>query len=387
MNGSENNRDRSDKAGLARRAARRTSIAGALTNLTLTGVKGVGGWISGSQALIADAIHSLADLLTDLIAFVAIRLGRAEADESHPYGHGKFETFGTLLLSGFLLATALGLGWNLVSDLLAGRTARNLGTVALIAAGFSVVLNEVLFRYALSEGKKADSRPIIANAWHHRADGLSSVAVFFGIVASLAGFAYGDQLAAAVVVILLLRVTYRLGRDAFDELVEAAIDPQRQRAIAETIARPAGVCDCRMLRARRLAGEIVLDVHVKVDRLISVSEGHRIAELVEHRVLHKHADVADVTVHIGPAGHAHDASRAAEAPTRDELEKFVESSVEAICPAAEIADIVLHFTGSEIDAELVLADFPDDDTAKARLEEALTEDDAPFASVRLLQKL
>ncbi|MFP4208863.1 MAG: cation diffusion facilitator family transporter [Wenzhouxiangella sp.] len=377
----------SDKADAAKRAARRTSIAGALTNLTLTGVKGVGGWMSGSQALIADAIHSLADLLTDLIAFVAIRLGRAEADESHPYGHGKFETFGTLLLSGFLLATALGLGWNLLSDLLAGKTARNLGTVALIAAGLSVVLNEALFRYALSQGKKVDSRPIVANAWHHRADGLSSVAVLAGIVASLAGFVYGDQLAAAVVVVLLLRVTYRLGRDAFDELVEAAIDPQHRQAIAETIAQTEGVDDCRMLRARRLAGEIVLDVQVKVDALISVSEGHRIAELVEHRVLHEHADVTDVTVHIGPAGHAHDPAGAAEAPMRDELEKLVESRVAAICPGAEIADLVFHFVGSEIHAELVFAVFPDDDAGKRRLEQALTADDAPFAAVRLLQKL
>lgn len=373
--------------GTAKKAAWRTSVAGALTNLLLVAIKGGGGWFSGSQALIADAIHSLADLLTDIISFVAVWLGRSEADDTHPYGHGKFETFGTLILSLFLLATALGLGWHLVSSFLAGKAAHNLGVVALVAAGFSVLLNEALFRYCLYEGKKTDSKPIIANAWHHRADGLSSVAVFAGIVLNLLGFAYGDYLAAAIVVLFLIKVAYSLGREAFDELVDAAMPETDQEAIGQTIADTDGVLDCHMLRGRRIGGDTVVDVHVDVNPLISVSEGHRIAEMVEYNIMEKHPKVTDVTVHIDPAEHQHEPPKAAAAPSRDEMEKVIKNIIEDICPKADVAGITLHFIDHKTHAEIVFNAFPGGKKKRDALKEALLRDGTPFSKIRLLEKL
>lgn len=374
-------------ANTARKAAWRTTFAGAGINLILVAVKGVGGWFSGSQALIADAIHSLADLLTDIIAFVAVLLGRAEADDTHPYGHGKFETFGTLILSLFLLGTALGLGWHLVESLLAGKAAHNLGTVALVAAGLSVLLNEALFRYCLYEGNKADSKPIIANAWHHRADGLSSVAVFAGIALNLVGFEYGDTAAAAIVVLFLLKVAYSLGREAFDELVDAAIPEDEQASMAKSIAKTEGVLDCHMLRGRRIGGDTVLDVHVDVSPLISVSEGHRIAEMVEYNLMNAHPKVTDVTVHIDPAEHSHEPPKAAAGPSREEMEAHIKKTIENICPQAEVARITLHFIDHKTQAEIVFTKFPGGQKNKNALLEALTEEDAPFEKVRVLLEL
>ena len=375
------------RPGTARRAAWRTSIAGALTNLALTAIKGGGGWISGSQALIADAIHSLADLLTDIIAFVAVLLGRAEADETHPYGHGKFETFGTLVLSLFLLSTAVGLAWHLTRSFLAGEVAYNLGTAALVAAGASVLLNEGLFRYALHQGRKADSKAIIANAWHHRADGLSSVAVFAGITLNVLGFDYGDIAAAGLVVLFLLKVAYNLGREAFDELVDAAIPEAEQAAMGETIAQTEGVLDCHMLRGRHLGGDTILDVHVDVSPFISVSEGHRIAELVEHNIKRKHPKVTDVTVHIDPADHHHAPRQAAAIPSRAAMEATIRKTAASIAPKAEIKSITLHFVDHQARVDILFSTFPEDEKTKQKLQKGLTKPDTPFSSVRLLKAL
>ena len=374
-------------SGHAQQAARKTAVAGFLTNVALTLIKGGGGWVSGSQALIADAIHSLSDLITDIISFVAVQLGRAEADYSHPYGHGKFETFGTLILSVFMVGTAVGIGWHLMQDIMAEKAVLGIGYVALIAAGFSVLLNEGLFRYCLHEGHKVDAKPIIANAWHHRADGLSSVAVFAGITLHLIGFEFGDTIAAGVVVLFLLKVAYTLGRDAFDELVDAAIPASEQASIAATITGTDGVEACHLLRGRRLGSETLVDVNLGVDPLISVSEGHRIAEMVEKNVKEAHPKVVDITVHIEPVDHEHHPEKLDAGPSRDNLEALTRDIIARKCPDAEISDITLHFVDNQAKADIVFNIFPLEDNAgeqnKNALEAALLAQTS-FAQVRLL---
>lgn len=377
----------------AQQAARHTTVAGLLTNAVLTLIKGGGGWVSGSQALVADAIHSLADLITDIISFVAVHLGRAEADHSHPYGHGKFETFGTLILSVFLVATAVSIGWNVIHNIMAEKEALGFGAVALIAAGSSVLLNEALFRYCLHEGEKVNAKPIIANAWHHRADGLSSVAVFAGIALQLIGFEHGDALAAGIVVLFLLKVAYTLGRDAFNELVDAAIPASEQASITATITSTEGVKACHLLRGRRIGNDTILDVHVDVDPFLSVSEGHRIAELVEHHIKKAFAKVTDVTVHIDPAEHEHEPQVAAAQPSREEMEALIKTRVAYSCPDAKVSNMTLHFVDHEIQADIVFSAFPHtaknqpSEKCKDALETALLKEDTPFKNVRLLIKL
>ena len=376
---------------LAKSAATRTSIIGGLTNLSLVAIKGAGGVMTGSQALIADAIHSAGDLVTDVIAYVAVHAGRNDADESHPYGHGKFETFGTLVLSVVLAGVGIGVIWNLVHELMSGET-QKLGVMALAAAGASIVFNEALFRYTLFEGKKVNSKTIIANAWHHRADGLSSVAVFAGIGLNMLGFEYGDHVAAAIVAFILLKISYSLGREAFDELVEAAVPEAQQILINKAIDKTEGVLDCHMMRARYLGGDILIDVHIDVDPLISVSEGHRIAELVEYNITQVCPEAVDVTVHVDPLEHSHEPPKAAKQPSRPELEHLIHDTVNRIIPKAKIVGITFHFIDDVQRADIIFSHITHGDLLfhKQAIIKALTadahtegEEKPPFTAVSL----
>ena len=378
---------------MAKKAATRTSVVGAMTNLSLVAIKGFGGMATGSQALIADAIHSAGDLVTDLIAFVAVQLGRNDADDSHPYGHGKFETFGTLVLSVVLAGVGIGVFWNLIQQLISGET-HQLGPMALVAAGASVVLNEALFRYTLIEGKKVNSKTIIANAWHHRADGLSSIAVFAGIGLNMFGFTYGDHVAAAIVGAILLKIAYSLGREAFDELVEAAVPEGQQHLIKEAIDKTEGVLDCHMMRARFLGGDILIDAHIDVDPLISVSEGHRIAELVEYNITKVCPEAVDVTIHVDPLEHSHEPPKAAKQPSRPALEQLIYEVVSRTAPKAKIMGVTFHFIDDVRRADIVFSGITHGELlmAKPNIVKALTteainaegdKEKPPFTAVSL----
>lgn len=363
----------------------RTTVAGILINLALVVIKGVGGVFSGSQALIADALHSFIDLITDFITFFAVRLGRIDADETHPYGHGKFETFGTLALSVLLTVAALGIGWQAVHHFIAG-TPKTLGGMALAAAGASIFLNEGLFQYCFYAGKRIQSATIIANAWHHRVDGLSSIAVFIGLLAEYFGFIYGDACATAIVVILLLKVAYGFGKSAFDELVESAIAPQELEKLQTVIIQTQGVLSCHQLRARSVGAHVVVDAHVDVDPHISVSEGHHIAELVEHNLKQTNPQVQDVTVHIDPANHTHAPKKAAKAPSRQVLEHTIEEALKTLCPHAVLERTVLHFIKGEPSVDLVFKTSPKK-AESVKLVAALTAPNGPFKQVELLHKI
>lgn len=379
---------REQSQALAKKAAMRTSVVGALTNIALVAIKGTGGVLTGSQALIADAIHSAGDLVTDIIAYVAVHHGRNDADDSHPYGHGKFETFGTLVLSVVLASVGVGVFWNLIQELMSGTT-HKLGTMALVAAGLSVVLNEALFRYTLVEGNKVNSKTIIANAWHHRADGLSSVAVFVGIGLNILGFTYGDHVAAAIVAAILLKIAYSLGREAFDELVEAAVPETQQYLIKEAIDKTEGVLDCHMMRARYLGGDILIDAHIDVDPMISVSEGHRIAELVEYNITKVCPEAVDVTIHVDPLEHNHEPPKAAKQPSRPELESLIHETVNRLVPKAHIVGVTFHFIDEVRRADIIFSNITHGELLmnKPAIIKALTtphdKEKPPFTAVSL----
>ena len=369
-------------------AARRTSLVSAVINLLLVVVKGGLGFLGGSQALIADAAHSLADLTTDILTYAAVHVGRAEADDNHPYGHGKFETFGTLVLAVLLALTGIGIGFYAANSLWHGHY-HELSLLAVVAALASVLLNEGLFRYCLYEGRLIGSSAIIANAWHHRADGLSSLAALVGITLALFGWPIFDHLAAAAVAVILCHMAYTMGRDAFDELVDTALPAETQAKMQAIIIATEGVVDCHLLRSRRLGGSIMVDVHVDVDPLISVSEGHRIAELVEYRLLEAEPDASDIIVHIDPASHQHEPPVAAAQPSRKELEDRCRAIVAATCPAAQIKALTLHFIDSDAKADLLLShpDLSILQQQKAALTEALTVPNGPFKAVSLALQL
>lgn len=366
----------------ARRVGRLTSVVSAVVNLFLVGIKLFFGFLSGSTALIADGIHSLADLLTDILTLVSVQIGRTEADDSHPYGHGKFETFGALTLSIILFLTGAGLLYSAAEQLYSGETLSPLPAVAMYAALISVIANELLFRFCLVQGQKVNSNIIIANAWHHRADGLSSLAALVGIGLSVAGFPIFDPIAAIAVALVVMKMAVSIGRESFDELVDAAVDQKTQDEITTVINDAAGVYDHHMMRARKLGGQILVDVHVDVASHISVSEGHLVAERVEHALKQHVKSVSDVIVHIDPKGSG---QVSPTAPRRTELATRVTEEVHRHLPNVAEPDLQLHYFDHHIEADLA---FPDDAYKPVKknvqgLINALQHPHGPFKKVRV----
>lgn len=374
-------------AAAATRAAKRTMWASLLGNFVLVAIKGSVGLLTQSQALIADAVHSLADTSSDVLAYVAVKIGRHEADASHPYGHGKFETFGTLLLAALLGATGLGILWHAFEAIRAGEIPHDLGPLALAAATFSIVLKELLFRYCLREGEAVRSKAIIANAWHHRSDSLSSIAALIGLGLSILGYPIFDAIAAAIVAAILLHMTWQMGREAFDELVDAAIPEATQQRFTRIMQKTDGVIAVHDLRARRLGADLLVDAHVEVDPFISVSEGHRIAELVEYRLKQAAPEVSDVVVHIDPAHHDH--KDAPEPQNRAHIEEQVRDIVRAVLPGTEVVLLTLHFIDDDCYGDVVLhhRSAAKLEAARDKLFAALQAPKGPFSRLTLSRPL
>ena len=279
---------------------RRLTLIGGVLDLFLGFVKVLVGYIGNSQALIADGIHSLSDLITDILVLVATKHSAQAADEGHPYGHDRIQTLVSLALAGSLGIIAIVIAWDAVIRIVSPESLLLPGFWPLAVAAISVVSKEGYFQYVVRHPSAATSRMLYANAWHSRSDALSSLAVIVGVGGVLAGFAWADAFAAIVVAGLLLVVAYRIGREGAEELIDSAASPVLNANMRKTILSIEGVRDSHELRTRRMADKVLADVHIRVDPLISVSEGHRIGDEVMDALKTQFPEVGDVVVHIDP---------------------------------------------------------------------------------------
>ncbi|MDE0971320.1 MAG: cation diffusion facilitator family transporter [Arenicellales bacterium] len=279
---------------------RRLTLIGGVLDLFLGFVKVLVGYIGNSQALIADGIHSLSDLITDILVLVATKHSAQAADEGHPYGHDRIQTLVSLALAGSLGIIAIVIAWDAVIGIVSPESLLQPGFWPLAVAAISVVSKEGYFQYVVRHPSAATSRMLYANAWHSRSDALSSLAVIVGVGGVLAGFAWADAFAAIVVAGLLLVVAYRIGREGAEELIDSAASPVLNTNMRKTILSIEGVRDSHELRTRRMADKVLADVHIRVDPLISVSEGHRIGDEVMDALKTRFPEVGDVVVHIDP---------------------------------------------------------------------------------------
>ncbi len=278
------------------------TLGGSLVNLVLVGIKLAAGVLGGSAALVADAIHSLSDLASDLVVLVGYRVGRLPEDEDHPYGHGKVETLATVSVGVMLVAVGLGMGWAAVSDLAAGQYDTTPGRVALAAAALSVVVKEALYRYTARVARDADSRLLLANAWHHRSDALSSVAALAGVAGARWGWPWMDPAAAGLVCVFVVKVGWDLGYRAVRDLVDSSPEPDLLEELERVIRSVEGVRGLHDLKARRLGKDILVDVDVEVDPELNVIQGHDVAREVRSALLHRVRNVRDAMVHVEPVG-------------------------------------------------------------------------------------
>lgn len=279
--------------------AKRVTQVGTLGDFLLTALKLVIGLAANSAALVAEGLHSAADLLFDLVVLMGMKVARKTPDETHPYGHGKFEGLTSILLAVILLLVAVGI----VSDAAGRIQSEELkapGTAAFWVALFAIVVKEALFHYTIVTGKRIKSNIMIANAWHHRADSISSLAALVGIGGALMGWPILDPIAAIAVAFFVSKVSFEIAGQAIKELTDhsGSVDAEIRDKIKEIIHSHPEVNDTHTLRARRMGPDVICDMHMEVNPFLSVSEGHQVAAEVRSELLEAVPGLSEVIVHV-----------------------------------------------------------------------------------------
>jgi cation diffusion facilitator family transporter len=362
-------------------AARKSTWISIFINLGLTIIQVLTGFFGKSQSLMADGLHSLADLLSDLLVLFANRHGNKHADAEHPYGHARIETAASLILGASLAALGIGLLIAAGMRLQHPEQVQTVHPLTLWVAIIALAAKEGMFRYMLAVAQRVRSQMLIANAWHARSDAASSLVVIVGIVGNLLGYTFLDLVAAAVVGVMIAYMGIQFARDALAELIDTGLDQEEVRAIRNTLKAVPGVMGLHDLRTRKMADNALVDAHIIVEPKISVSEGHYIAEAARSAVLKSH-HVMDVMVHIDSEDDAQ-ARPNAHLPQRHLLLVHLANRLgESLPPSTRI---ILHYLGGKIDAELLFDAQIDFNSLRGKCA-AVISNDPYFRSIRLYQE-
>ena len=279
---------------------------GIVGNLILAALKAVVGYISGSKALIADAAHSASDVAGSFAVLIGLKAAKKPPDEDHPYGHGKAEPIAAIIVSILLILVGIEIGIRSAQTMYDGvETAPHWYAIVMVLV--SILIKEVLFQYKYRLGKKLNSQALLANAWEHRSDAYSSLAALVGIGGALLGgylgqswLYYLDPLAGIIVSLFVIHMGYRLVMEAIHNTMDHVLHEEDTVEMRRTIERVPGVIAIDDLRAREHGHYVIVDVKIAVNPKITVSDGHDIGKEVKHRLIHEHARVSDVFVHINP---------------------------------------------------------------------------------------
>ena len=275
-------------------------------NVGLTVVKFVAGILGRSSAMVADAVHSLSDFITDIIVIVSFSLIKKPADDCHHYGHGRFETLATVLIGVALVIVAFGIGYNSVEAIIRvayGEKLNQPGLLALFAALLSLLSKEWLFRYTRKIGREINSAAVDANAWHHRSDAFSSIGTAVGIGGAIflgEKFRVLDPVAALAVSIFILKVAFNISWGAMSELMDKSLDDDTNEDLMNIIGGTKGVLDPHNLRTRKIGNNISVDVHIRVNRNLSIVDTHEITLDIENRIRQKYGEKTYISVHSEP---------------------------------------------------------------------------------------
>lgn len=289
----------------------RVTFIGLIVNIVLTAFKLLAGIFGRSGAMVADGVHSLSDMATDVVVIAFAKISAKPRDEGHDYGHGKYETLATIIISLALIAVGAGILWHSVEAIrvvVDGGQLPRPGLIALVAAVLSIVVKEILYRYTVREGRRVESPSMIANAWHHRSDALSSLGTLIGI-----GCAYflgqkwriADPIAALVVAVFIFKIAFDLIRTGLDELMERSLPNDVEQEILQIVTADPEVKEPHNLRTRRLGATVAIDVHVRVDGAMSVERSHELTVDIERRLRERFGSGAVFTIHVEPLGASH----------------------------------------------------------------------------------
>ena len=284
----------------------RVTLVGFVVNLILSAAKLAAGILGRSGAMVADAIHSFSDMATDIVVIVFARISSKPKDDGHDYGHGKYETLATIIISLALAAVGIGIlssSIGSIRTILEGGTLPRPGAVALVAAVVSIVAKEILYRYTARVGRRIDSPSVIANAWHHRSDALSSLGTLAGI-----GCAYflgekwriADPIAALLVAVFIFKIALDLIRTGLGELLEKSLPADVEQEILSIVTANPEIRSPHNLRTRRIGASIAIEVHVRVDGAMSVAHSHALTVDIEHRLRARFGAGTMIAIHVEP---------------------------------------------------------------------------------------
>ena len=307
-----------------------------------------------SQSLVADGVHSLSDLVTDLLVLLAAKLARAKPDAEHPYGHERIETAATVALGAVLIVIGAGIAFDAFRRLFHPEELPIPAWWAMAIAAVSVGFKEGVYHYTMRAAKRFRSKLLEANAWHARSDAASSIVVIIGVGGTLLGLGYLDAIAAVIVAWMIGRMGYRLARQSVEELIDTGLDPEQVESIRAALMEVDGVRDLHMLRTRQMGPKSLVDVHILLhDPKLSVSEGHQISETARAELIARFHDIEDVTVHIDPEDDE-EIPQGRHLGLRGDVEARLRAAWADVPEAGSIRRITLHYLDGRIQVEVEL---------------------------------
>ena len=369
----------------AQTEAVRITLIGMALDLSLGLGKIVGGVMSASFALVADGVHSLTDAVTDIFVLIIARTAYAAPDRGHPYGHGRFEAVGTIVMGVVFFITAAVLLYDASQRLAAVDQLAVPGLSGALIAAISIASKEWIYRFTLATAQRLNSSLLRANAWHSRSDALSSIAVLIGILGAQLGAVWLDTLAAVIVSLLIAKIGWDLCSESLRELVDSALPDKRRHEFEECLKATPGMKDLTDLRSRLSGGKAIVEVHLVVDPRISVSEGHQIGAAASKRLRENFTDVGEVIPHIDPQGnpdHDHPLDGAA-VPSRNEVEAAITTRWQAMTDSESGLKFDLHYLEHGIEIDLIASNVADAATACALADQLMNLEH--IIGIRVLQ--
>lgn len=287
---------------ITEQTAMKVSVVSIVVNLVLTVFKLAAGVLASSGAMISDAIHSASDVFSTFIVMIGIKLSTKEADKEHPYGHERMESVAAIILATILIITAFGIGQTGVNKIISGEYGQLTmpGVLALVAALVSMAVKEAMYWYTRFNAKKINSGALMADAWHHRSDALSSVGAFIGIFGARLGFKVLDPIASVVICILIAKAAYDIFKDAIDKMVDKSCDEETEEKIIELALKQEGVISIHKLKTRMFGNRVYVDIEIVADRTKTLEQAHEIADKVHDEIEDAFEEVKHIMVHVNP---------------------------------------------------------------------------------------
>ena len=372
----------------AQTEAIRVTLIGMALDLALGVGKIIGGVFTSSFALVADGVHSLTDAATDIFVLIIARTAYAAPDRGHPYGHGRFEAVGTIVMGIVFFFTAGILLYDASERFATLDDLAIPGVFGALIAAASIASKEWIYRFTLAAANRLNSSLLRANAWHSRSDALSSVAVLIGIVGAQFGIVWLDTMAAVIVALLIAKIGWELCAESIRELVDSALPDKRRGEFEACLEETPGVRGITDLRSRLSGGKAIVEVHLAVDPRISVSEGHQIGAAASKRLRQKFTDISEVIPHIDPQGnpdHDHPLGGENSVPSRAEVAALIKARWSELTARNSDLAFYLHYLEDGIEIDLIAESSADTAFAQTLAEQLVSVEH--IIGVRVLQHI